>query len=243
MRDPLPDWLANTFCNLEAGHPLRGLLSSSRINAESKCNSPQVELPGGSLEEELFAFSPFEADKQEEARDAAYRENVEGHVSSAIPTEPTPPHLQPGASTNPLLFSTPGCFASVRRSIENSIADGTFQKPLAPVPQQVISHATNMMHPPALPASHLRLDNVNEINHHDEVFQVGHDNPNVYATPGPTFSCSRPVYFDSPTEDPSLSDPLQPESYELDLNAIDFRWTPFLRSKIGEHTLNSSHRP
>ena len=228
-----------------------------------------MELLGASLEEKLFAFSPSESDKHEKARDAAYRPdstlNVQGHVSSAIPTEPTLSHLHLEASTNPLPFSTPGCFAPVRRSMECSTVDGTFHEPLVPVPQQVTSHATNMMHPPALPMSHLRLDDVNErspftqtlpnlvhendlpsdlqehgayINHHDQVFRGGHDNMNVYVTPGPTFACSRPVYFDSPTEDPSLSDPLQPESYELDLNAIDFRWRPFLRSNAPENDSN-----
>jgi hypothetical protein len=246
---------------------LRGLLSPSRINTDSKSNTP-VELLGASLEEKLFAFSPSEHDKQEETYDAAYRPdstlNVQGHVSSAIPTEPTLSHLE--TPTNPLPFSTPGCFAPVRRATESSIVDGTFRKPAVPVPQQVTSHATDMMYPPALPVSHLRLDDVNDrspfthalqslvhenelpsdlqehgacIDHHDQVFRGGHDNLNVYVTPGPTFACSRPVYFDSPTEDPSLSDPLQPESYELDLNAIDFRWRPFLRSNAPENDSNS----
>ncbi|KIJ67719.1 hypothetical protein HYDPIDRAFT_25194 [Hydnomerulius pinastri MD-312] len=60
------------------------------------------------------------------------------------------------------------------------------------------------------------------------------DNIKICTTPGPSFACSRPVYFDSPTEDPSFSDPLEPDAYELDLNAIDFRWQPFLRSNARE---------
>ncbi|KAF8556133.1 hypothetical protein OG21DRAFT_1483350 [Imleria badia] len=257
--NPLPDWLANTFCGLEAGHPLRGLLSPSCVNTESKSDSPSVDLPGASREEELFAFLPF--DKQEEAPDAAYRTdsalNVQRHVSSVASTEPTLSHLQLQTPTDALPFSTPGCFAPVRRSIERPIVDGTIPKSAVPAQQQMTSWTTHMMHPPALPLSHLHPDDVMEqaqfthdisspsdlqehdanINHH-QVFRGVHDNMNVYVTPGPTFSCSRPVYFDSPTEDPSLSDPLQPESYELDLNAIDFRWRPFLRSNAPESDMN-----
>ncbi|KAH0827479.1 hypothetical protein J3R83DRAFT_4174 [Lanmaoa asiatica] len=259
-RSPLPDWLANTFCSLEAGHPLRGLLSPSRIN------SPPAQLLGVSHEEELFAFSPFDFDKQEEVPDAAYRadsiSNVQEHVSSIVPTEPTLSHLHPEASTNVLPFSTPGSFAPARRSIESPIVHVTFKRPLVQVPQQVTSHATNTMHPVAMPVSHLRPDELPQcsrafsnlvqdtespsdfqdhgacISHNYQDFRGGDDNLNVYATPAPTFTCSLPVYFDSPTEDPSLSDPLQPESYELDLNSIDFRWRPFLRSNAQESDTN-----
>ena len=225
-----------------------------------------MELLGASREEVLFAFSPF--DKQEEAPEAAYRAEstpgVQGHVSSVIPTEPPLLRLPVEAPTNPLPFSTPGCFASVRRSIDSPVIGRTIQKSLVSVSQKVTSHATNMTNPLELSASHLCPGDVNERrqfipafsnpedelppdlqelgacnnNHHNQVFRSGYGNLNVYVTPGPTFASSRPVYFDSPTEDPSLSDPLQPESYELDLNAIDFRWRPFLRSNDPECHMN-----
>ena len=221
-----------------------------------------MELPGASRdsEEELFAFSPF--DKQEEAPHAAYRVDstvhVQRHVLSIAPTEPTLSPLRPQASTDPLPFSTPGCFAPVRRSMESSTIHGTFPTSAVPVQQQAISRTTNTLHPPALHLSCLRPDDMIEqaqfthnivtpsdlqeqganINHHHQVFRGGRDDLNVYVTPGPTFACSRPVYFDSPTEDPSLSDPLQPEPYGLDLNDIDFRWRPFLRSNAPESDMN-----
>ncbi|KAF8135746.1 hypothetical protein EV363DRAFT_806653 [Boletus edulis] len=260
-RSPLPDWLADTFYRLEPDHPLRGLLSPSRINTETKSHLPAVALPGASREEEIFAFSPFQ--KQEETPDAAYRDNgtsnMQGHVPSTVSISPTLSHLQLEVSTNPLPFSTPGRFAPLRRS--RSIVDRAVQKTVILVSQQVSSQTTNIMHPPA---SRLRSDDVigrpqftqafsnlvqdieppsdlqepgANLNHH-QVFQADCDNLNVYVTPGPTFACSRPVYFDSPTEDPSLSDPLQPELYELDLNAIDFRWHPFLRSNAPESEMN-----
>ncbi|KAJ7725833.1 hypothetical protein DFH07DRAFT_1002111 [Mycena maculata] len=50
----------------------------------------------------------------------------------------------------------------------------------------------------------------------------------VFSTPGPGY---QPVYFDSPTEDPSdsdpQSDPLQ-RGYELD--SLDFKWKPFFQN-------------
>ncbi|KAG5638641.1 hypothetical protein H0H81_011360 [Sphagnurus paluster] len=52
--------------------------------------------------------------------------------------------------------------------------------------------------------------------------------PKIFATPGPGYCAPRPIYFDSPTEDPSDSDPLQP-GYEIDVSELDFRWEPFIR--------------
>ncbi|KAJ7188276.1 hypothetical protein C8R46DRAFT_1242543 [Mycena filopes] len=47
----------------------------------------------------------------------------------------------------------------------------------------------------------------------------------IYSTPGPGYRTVPPVYFDSPTEDPSASDPMEPV-YEVD--SLDFRWEPFI---------------
>ncbi|KAG9316331.1 hypothetical protein JVU11DRAFT_2362 [Chiua virens] len=251
-KEPLPGWLANTFCSLEAGHPLRGLLSPSRVNRNSKCNSPPRNLPAVSHEEEIFAFSHF--DKQEEVPDAAYRAqsilDVSKNVSSAIYAEPALSNRQLAGPASLVPFSTPGRYASVRVSGEGPIAGSIFQELVVSAPQRVTSQATDMTHPAARPPSPLRLADTIERPQFARTFSnlipANNDPPskfqelgpilatsprlNVYATPGPTFACSRPVYFDSPTEDPSLSDSLDPESYELDLNAIDFRWRPFLRS-------------
>lgn len=53
---------------------------------------------------------------------------------------------------------------------------------------------------------------------------------NPFSTPGPRFYAAvRPgIYFDSPTEDPSDSDPLElPQGFQVD--ELDFRWEPFMR--------------
>ncbi|KAJ3857661.1 hypothetical protein EV368DRAFT_77565 [Lentinula lateritia] len=54
---------------------------------------------------------------------------------------------------------------------------------------------------------------------------------NAFTNPGPAYLSSRPLYFDSPTDDPS-SDPPDP-SYEIDYATLNFQWTPFDR-KITE---------
>ncbi|KZP34513.1 hypothetical protein FIBSPDRAFT_10522 [Athelia psychrophila] len=53
---------------------------------------------------------------------------------------------------------------------------------------------------------------------------------NPFSTPGPKFAAvHRPgVYFDSPIEDPSDSDPLDPfQGYQIE--ELDYKWKPFLR--------------
>ncbi|KAG6862260.1 hypothetical protein C0995_002191 [Termitomyces sp. Mi166 len=58
----------------------------------------------------------------------------------------------------------------------------------------------------------------------------------VFATPAPGYCAPRPIYFDSPTEEPSDPDHLKP-GYEIDLDAINFKWTPFNRKSIQEQKL------
>lgn len=58
---------------------------------------------------------------------------------------------------------------------------------------------------------------------------------NLYSTPGPRFEAitSKRIYFDSPTEDPSDSDPFEPtEGYEIEPEELDFKWEPFIRKEI-----------
>ncbi|KAF7966393.1 hypothetical protein HWV62_38869 [Athelia sp. TMB] len=53
---------------------------------------------------------------------------------------------------------------------------------------------------------------------------------NPFTTPGPQFPVApkSTIYFDSPTEDPSNSDPLDPfQGYQIE--ELDYKWEPFLR--------------
>ncbi|KAF7376136.1 hypothetical protein MSAN_00028500 [Mycena sanguinolenta] len=54
----------------------------------------------------------------------------------------------------------------------------------------------------------------------------------IFSTPGPGYYAVSAVYFDSPTEDPSDSDPLEP-AYELE--SLDFRWKPFIQKDENQH--------
>ncbi|KAJ7462295.1 hypothetical protein B0H11DRAFT_104516 [Mycena galericulata] len=62
----------------------------------------------------------------------------------------------------------------------------------------------------------------------------------IFSTPGPGCRAPTPVYFDSPTEHPSDSDPLQP-GYELD--SLDFRWEPFIQKAPEERVCTSPPKP
>ncbi|KAG5715946.1 hypothetical protein E4T56_gene20103 [Termitomyces sp. T112] len=68
----------------------------------------------------------------------------------------------------------------------------------------------------------------------------------VFATPGPRHCVPRlrPIYFDSPTEEPSDPDYSKP-GYEIDFDTIDFTWTPFNRKSTEEMKLvpGYEHRP
>jgi len=59
----------------------------------------------------------------------------------------------------------------------------------------------------------------------------------LFSTPGPGYRTVPPVYFDSPTEDPSDSDPLEP-AYELD--SLDFRWEPFIQKGDNQKDVTSA---
>ncbi|KAG2362254.1 hypothetical protein BDR07DRAFT_1055640 [Suillus spraguei] len=151
-------------------------------------------------------------------------------------------------------FSTPGSLTTLQHTvISNATPNSESQKTLVHVKPPLLSHDASINHAnydygsstvlrPTItkPETHLtsfrRGSSVasNDLGPYSPTpdFQQNELTMNIFSTPGPAFTVSRPVYFDSPTEDPSLSDPLEPESYELDLDALDFRWQPFLRKNL-----------
>ncbi|KAK7057201.1 hypothetical protein R3P38DRAFT_1165764 [Favolaschia claudopus] len=72
----------------------------------------------------------------------------------------------------------------------------------------------------------------------DNASYIHNAHTELFSTPGPGYHTGPPVYFDSPTEDPSDSDPLEP-SYELD--SLDFRWEPFIQS--AENAIPATETP
>ncbi|KAF9222504.1 hypothetical protein BS17DRAFT_782950 [Gyrodon lividus] len=167
-----------------------------------------------------------------------------------------------GMVLDPLPFSTPGYFAPKCQSLENLPVDviapiPQFQHQWSPKAQRDTSSLVTLA--PLLSAPYNKIkqprftrefmtfapDTLAPARRQRAVsdvfsreFQIPEENIKVYATPGPTFTCSRPVYFNSPTEDTSFSDSLEPEAYELDLSAIDFRWRPFMGSNMREGQAN-----
>ncbi|KAG1900608.1 uncharacterized protein F5891DRAFT_300468 [Suillus fuscotomentosus] len=150
-------------------------------------------------------------------------------------------------------FSTPGSLAALKHTVNSNASSNLArlsgsQKTSVHVKPPLLSHNASVNHANftsfpvfrstiAEPETHLssfcRGPSVasNDFGPHSPT-EENELTMNIFSTPGPAFTVSRPVYFDSPTEDPSLSDPLEPESYELDLDALDFRWQPFLRKTL-----------
>ncbi|KAJ3989136.1 hypothetical protein F5890DRAFT_136541 [Lentinula detonsa] len=73
-----------------------------------------------------------------------------------------------------------------------------------------------------------------DMDHHSEFVS---ELASAFTAPGPAYISSLPVYFDTPTDDPS-SDPPD-SSYDIDYTTINFQWTPFDRKITG--TLEYKH--
>ncbi|KAF8844714.1 hypothetical protein BDN67DRAFT_1065870 [Paxillus ammoniavirescens] len=265
-RAPLPDWLANMFCTLESEHPLRGLISPSNIRPAEQPNPSHEELvfafsPFDELDKVRVAPETHHKDDYPNIQEAGLPD-----IFEVLPLCDLGPQSPGGIRTecDSLPFSMPGCFASKPNSLENLPVEAISPAPRSerrwsPRAQQDTSSCVTLAPLPiplydgmkrprftrefmtftsdTLAPSGRQVDRT-LVNNFSQEYQKPKETISIYATPGPTFACSRPVYFDSPTEDPSFSDPLEPEAYELDLNAIDFRWRPFLRSNAQEGRAN-----
>ncbi|KAJ3735658.1 hypothetical protein DFJ43DRAFT_1036763 [Lentinula guzmanii] len=77
-----------------------------------------------------------------------------------------------------------------------------------------------------------------DMDHHSEFVS---DLASAFTTPGPAYISSVPVYFDTPTDDPS-SDPPD-SSYDIDYTTINFQWTPFDRKITGSLEYKHPIRP
>jgi hypothetical protein len=158
-------------------------------------------------------------------------------------------------------FSTPGLFAALQHTVisnatPNLACPSESQKTSAHVKSPFLSHSASVNHAnftsspifcPTITEPETYLSSFrpgssitsNDLGPHSPTPDFQDKTTNIFSTPGPAFTVSRPVYFDSPVEDPSLSDTLEPESYELDLEALDFRWQPFLRKTLPDPGLAS----
>ncbi|KIK44784.1 hypothetical protein CY34DRAFT_599339 [Suillus luteus UH-Slu-Lm8-n1] len=216
----------------------------------------------------MFAFSPFDVDVQENndpalgvsrppSADLAFCDGGLLPDPTTINAELQIFHL--GEDTLGFRpFSTPGSLpvlqhAAISNTTPNLARPSELQKTVKP---PLLSHNASANHanftssptfcptitePETYLSSFHRGSSVtsNDLGPHSPMPDFQDKMINIFSTPGPAFTVSRPVYFDSPAEDPSLSDPLEPESYELDLDALDFRWQPFLRKTLPDPGLAS----
>lgn len=259
----LPAWLASTFGALDTEHPLRELLPSSLVDEHEIDIRTQHDphQPQGASDKSMFAFWPFDSDTHGN-NDTSYEMSL--HPPAANPALcDNKTHPRDPANVNEEIqtfhlgfrpFSTPGTLAVLHQtgicSASSSLVHQT-------EPQQIVSHVnshfsindaslsrsnTACVSSPTIMGPEISVPSLHRgssIAYHANSpnFQEDELPINIFSTPGPTFTVSRPVYFDSPTEHPSLSDPLEPESYQLDLDALDFQWQPFLRKTLPDHSL------
>ncbi|KAG1777743.1 hypothetical protein EV702DRAFT_1196953 [Suillus placidus] len=245
----LPVWLVNTFSALESEHPLRDLLPPSSAYEdmiEARTRNEPRPCSQEDRTNRMFAFSPFDVDIQEnnDATSCLPSANPAFCDIGLLPCGPTTVntdlqtfHL--GEDTLGFCpFSTPGSLAALQHAVNLNATPNLArpQKTSAHVKSLLLSHDASVNHA-NFTSSPVFRPTITESETYLSSFRRGSSvlnelTANLFSTPGPAFTVSRPVYFDSPTEDPSLSDPLEPESYELDLDTLDFRWQPFLRKTL-----------
>ncbi|KAH7914135.1 hypothetical protein BJ138DRAFT_1212496 [Hygrophoropsis aurantiaca] len=205
---PLPNWLVSTFQTLGPEHPLRGLL-------------------------------PLEQD--------VTREWVAHAVVPA--SETRAPAIEPAERSVPdeIFAFNPFCAEiELEQAIETSLSssvppdgkDDAIYRHLTPIFSNDLDNDVVVN---ASPEINSMLISGNPSLHDDSpAFNyavasptlVAQDHARLFSTPGPNFAQSRTVYFDSPLEDPASSDSLEPQDFELDLESLDFRWTPFDRKDV-----------
>ncbi|KAJ7096334.1 hypothetical protein C8R44DRAFT_889652 [Mycena epipterygia] len=245
---PLPAWLASTFSTLAPKNPLRLLLPR---RTESEPTSPP-EPAQISEDDSPFSFCA-PADPTPESSPHTAEDDAEPSTQSTqTPSCPPPaetafvyrPSSLPDSSFGAIPpFSTPGPGSVVSRSIVSDTMpsvhlSGPPRVEYAPAricvppvcsPEPTFFNCTAAFAPPlnSTPVTkHTASPSTAQFYHgHSEYTNSAYID--IFATPAP-----KPVYFDSPTEEPSDSDPLEP-GYELD--SLDFRWEPFIQKGVDEN--------
>ncbi|OJA20501.1 hypothetical protein AZE42_01990 [Rhizopogon vesiculosus] len=263
----LPSWLASTFSALNPEHPLRELLPPSpvhedEIDARTRNDPPRHQ----GTADNIFAFSPFDADapgNNDTPRETSLHPSAANpalYDDEVLPCDPTTVNVEIqtfdfGEDIGFRPFATPGTIAVLQHTgissaqqivphVNKHISsnDASLSGSNAALISSHVIRRTMQGPETSVPFLHRGSPITSDALGPDSLTSNFQDNElpiNMFSTPGPTFTVSRPVYFDSPTEDPSLSDPLEPESYELDLDALDFRWQPFLRKSLPDHGLGN----
>ncbi|KAJ7703212.1 hypothetical protein B0H17DRAFT_1194421 [Mycena rosella] len=208
---PLPAWLATTFSTLTTKHPLR-LLLPRRTESEP---TPSPAKPVRDVEVEDDNPFSFHVSPPQSSHTSASADREAEHIDDDNRLHS--PHTVPLARVllNQLHSQEPAFVNSAP----------SFTSP---------PHSTPIANHLTYPAENTDPFYHNEHNHNGSSSPTHSAYNDIYATPAP-----RPVYFNSPTEDPSDSDPLEP-SYELD--SLDFRWEPFIQKAGNEQAHTPARR-
>ncbi|KAH7923721.1 hypothetical protein BV22DRAFT_1120653 [Leucogyrophana mollusca] len=263
-RKPLPDWLASTFQTLGSQHPLRILLPpwqdvsrewpSETAEPPTVDQAPQVEITESAAPERIFAIDPgldFDAvpgtylspPRPPPSRNSPVSRSIAPNTVNEVNEKVTAHFPVPSYTA---LFQPP----TVDTELSSLEAHWPpFSRPHYPARSPAKSSLLPLP-PPDLPVDSFEKTPFSMSDHpHDDPphlyvptspLLAAQDHIKLFSTPGPTFAQSRAVHFDSPTEDPSFSDPLEPENYDLDIGNLDFRWAPFDRGDVHDHDRTSS---
>jgi hypothetical protein len=249
---PLPSWLQNAISGLASHHPLRVILPQESREPEAAELEDNVfddmQSSTSNYEEtQTFAFTvppppspllvplfyPPVTEKTVLSFDQPYAAKSDANFQRLLNS----PHLEntmlrfASAPNTPIMpFSAPGpkynqngqddrIIPDHVRITDSSVTSSSPTRILL-VPQSNTFGPTDDLQTIGQPPSFVP-------HYEDDLFEL-----EMSTAPQPPIR----VYFDSPLEDPTSSDPMEPEEYELfeiDPEKLDFRWMPFDRKTIG----------
>jgi len=228
---PLPSWLANTFSTLVADHPLRLLLPTPRDD------EPLEEQDSSSALEDVFVFNPPEPSdaRSDSSSSYGFTDGFEAFhrdkkaTPSILPSAFSHASVVLGSDNQPLPFSTPG--PDYARSSLTALPGNINLLTNYPYASSV-SFPSPAVSPSSVPFQDACYHDLHTTNNFisdsmiEGVAYMEHA-PAIYSTPGPGYVAHH-LHFDSPIEDPTDPDALQPH-YDIDYDSLDFRWKPFNR--------------
>ncbi|KAJ6475354.1 hypothetical protein C8R47DRAFT_700338 [Mycena vitilis] len=235
---PLPAWLADTFSTLATKHPLR-LLLPRRTNTDPTPSPPRtVQDAKNDIPFAFCAADPISPANEPENDPEPYAQSTQTPPRLTEPASTyRPPSLLDAASHVAPPFSTPGPGSVVSRSIlpdrmpPVSFPGPTYcALPSLSMPQIRCPEPTYPSYTPTGFVTENITPPSADYEEHVDMPDLPTDlaSIDVFSTPGPGYRTVPAVYFDSPTEDPSDSDPLEP-NYEV--GSLDFRWEPFFQNE------------
>jgi len=255
----LPPWLQDTINDLGASHPLRAVFPAPhdasdpgfvghplenspdyQMHRRAHPNDPTWSLGLPSTPPRIPSSRPRQPDSDTSSDEPRpfpthyplYRNNSLLHLRSGSPTPSVGALTQPGGDFPTAPNSYPSPFTPIK------VASAAHTSGFKTTPPS----ASSLNHDPLVPISPAPRPDVD----YDGVFRYNPSQADsaIDLPPPQPFAFERPVrtYFDSPTEDPMSSDPLESDDYDpfkLDpeeCKNLGFKWAPF------DHELRVSQR-